>query len=447
MREYIELITNVINEATYEYDKNKRQPALMTWDEYIVLLNPRDIAHADDAYNVDIKQLNRNYESYLNRDGGAIRYRDHTLYVYTNGKTSDKLILALKNSSGDTHFAIIFENVLYYDPLLIDEDKAMSYTSATYHQVKEVQPTKYMKKLAERISVASPIEEYPKLIKRIQVRTGEYIEIRQGNDAWNDVSAFNEDGLRIAFAGDEWGAILIQVAKEYQGLGIGTTLSKIYFDMFPEKESGGLTPSGLAQVRKVWESEVRKFLANGIYSNLIRKGQLSKERLDSILSGLSKHKVDKIPFPTKKPSQKDKQYIAYYNGSNAFVLYDVEYLMDQNPKYIYAYLHLEQDVYGKVYVYRFDYEDDKDRQTLFYMALQTLTNEGAVLSHGVDGEDFFKKDDLDHVDINKDKYTLKKNMFGNVNNIFAKEKQLRRRVDKYNEVLYSLLEDAESKWK
>jgi len=448
MKKYLNLIENILTEATYDYDKNKLQPALMTRNEYLSHRNPAHKSHPDDSYNMDIASMNRNYSMNLKRQGGAMILGSTKYEVYTNEKNDREFIGVVKDANeSDTVYAFSNDGVLYYDPMTISKKDASMLLNADYHDL-ELQPVKYIKNQYEQIFIKSRLEEFDKFLKRINI-DGEYIQIRQDTSDRGDIAAFNEEGMIVAVGQDEWGAVLISVAEEYKGKGIGPIMQKIYTELYPEKESGGFTPSGLNNAVKVWEKEVRNFLAAGIYSNLIRKGEISKERVQDIVDGLS-GKVDYQSLLPKKIPQKEKDYLIYYNGANSFILYDKDYLLDHDMKYIYAYIHFETKPTtddDELYVYRFEYESDKDRQTIFYIAIQQLQSEGIKIKEDEPGSDYFKYDDMKYIDVDEGYFNLTKGVFSNLNLLYSKERQLRNQIDKYNEVLYNLLEDAERKWR
>ena len=448
MKNYIDLIENVLSEATNDYDKNKVQPALMTREEYLSHRNPRNISHSSSSYQNTIASLNRDYGLNLNSQGGTMLIGSDRYNLIGNDLEGNEYFAVLKKiDDRDTIYAFSKDGVMYYDPMLISKNNAVRALDADFHDL-EIQPVKYIKNLYNQMILKSKIDDYDELIKRMKV-DDEYIQIRKRNDEFGDLAAFNEDDMVVAIAQNEWGAVLISVAEEYKGKGIGQVMQKIYTDMYPDRESGGFTPSGLENAVKVWEKEVKKFSASGIYSNLIRKGEMSKERVEKILGGLSGKVNYKANLPKVIP-QREKDYMVYYNGANAFILYDKDYLLDHDLKYIYAYLHLEKKPTAKdneLYVYRFEYESDKDRQTLFHIAIQQMDSEDIVVKEDEPGSDYFKYDDMKHIDVNDGKFKITKKPFSNLNMLYSKEKQLRNQIDKYNEVLYNLLEDAERKWR
>lgn len=448
MKQYIDLIENVLSEATNDYDKTKVQPALMTREEYLSHRNPNHTSHSSSAYQTDLASMNRDYSLSLNRQSGGLRMGTERYNVFSNEKEGKEYFSVLKLADDkDVIVAFTKDGVMYYDPMMLRKEQAVRALDADFHDL-DNQPVKYIKNLYNQMILRSRVEEYDEPIKRIKI-DDEYIQIRKRNDEFGDIAAFNEDDMIVGVAQDEWGATLVMVADEYKGKGIGQVLQKIYTDMYPDKQSGGFTPSGLNNAVKVWEKEVKKFAAAGIYSNLVRKGEISKERVEKILSGLSSRVDFKSNLPKIVP-QREKDYLVYYNGTNAFILYDKDYLLDQDLKYIYSYINLGQkmdDKEDEVYVYRFEYDSDKDRQTLFHLAVQQMQSEGVTVREDEEGSDYFKYDDMKHITVKDGKFKLNSKPFANLNMLYSKEKQLRKQIDKYNEVLYNLLEDAERKWR
>lgn len=448
MDKYIKLIDNVLNEATFKYDTTKIQPALMTISEYLSHRNPSGKMHSGSSYQDTLKTLNKNHSFVmLKRQGGIMSYSSTYLSVWCNEKSGYDNVRVLKDHVDvNDIYAFTHQGVLYYDPTRIKKERAMMFLDVDDYDI-QAQPVKYINQYYESLTTVSRIKEYGKLIKRMRFGD-EYIEFRKREDEFGDVAAFNEDGLVVSIGQDEWGAVLVTVAKEYRGQGIGQVMQKLYTEMYPEKESGGFTPSGLHNARKVWEKEVKKFLSAGIYSNMIRKGQIEKSRVSDITSGLSGN-VDVSSFIPDKPIKpKDKHYLVHYNGKNAFILYDKEYLIEQDRKYIYGYLHVSTDTNNDNIVYRFEYESDKDRHLLLYMAVQELSSDNDKIRADAESSDYFKYNDMQNLKVDGDGYfELSKNMFSNLKMIYSKEKQLRRQIDKYNEILYLLLEDAEYKWR
>lgn len=447
MDKYIHLIESALMEQTLEYDTTKTQPALMTLPEYLSHRNPRGKMHDTTAYQTTIFDLNQDYsKSGLDRVKTHVAHRGTYFDMWSNKAQGKNIFMVLKHkerrhSEGEVPVAFLSDGVVYYDPLMVGDDFVIMMFG---DHDPEYQKTKYIEPKFRQSMMKNKRGPRGKLLRRMRIDTGEYIELRQKtSDQFQDMAAYNEDGYKVGSAQDEWGAVLVMVADEYKGHGIGRVLQKLYTDAFPDKESGGFTPSGLSNAKKVWQKEVRKFLAGGVYSNMIRKGTMDKDRVDVILSGLDDNvKIDS--FLPKKVEQKQKKYLIYYNGSNAFVLYDKQYLIEQDDTYIYAYVHLEESHdSGLLFPYRVEYEADKDRQTILYIAIQEISK----IDTNFAGSDFFKYDDMEFIKNTDGVLSLTKTIFSNLDAMYANEQRLRNDVDQYNELLYALLEEAESKWK
>ena len=443
MEKYIKLIESVLSEETLDYDKTKIQPALMTLSEYLSHRNPTGKMHDPSAYKTTLHDLNKDYDkTALRRTKSNIYHRGDFYNLWSNGKSGNEMFLVLchQGQHPESPVAFLSDGVVYYDPLQIGEDLL----NTVFGELEvEYQKTKYIDKQYHRLTMVNDGKVRGRLLRRLRINNGEYIEIRQDDNEYETMTAYNEDGYIVGLAQDEWGAVLVQVADEYRGYGIGRVLQKLYTDAYPDKESGGFTPSGLSNAKKVWQKEVRKFLAGGVYSNMIRKGTITKDRVNDILAGLDGNvKIDS--YLPKKIEQNQKRYLIYYNGSATFILYDKQYLATPDEQYIYGYVHLEKSPdSGLLFPYRVEYEGDKDRQTILYIVLQEV----GELDINFSGSDYFKYDDMQYIQNDDGILTLSKSVFSNLNGLYANEKRLRKDVDKYNELLYQLIEDAEGKWK
>lgn len=83
---------------------------------------------------------------------------------------------------------------------------------------------------------------------------------------------------------DEWGCLLVMVASEYHGLGIGPELVKLARTYEPEKDSGGFTPLGLKNFKKVHTAFVKNAMSKGFYSKMVNSGQMTATRAKEIVS-------------------------------------------------------------------------------------------------------------------------------------------------------------------
>lgn len=163
-------------------------------------------------------------------------------------------------------------------------------------------------------------EEYDKLIgtKRIKGMDFRFYVKRSHNEI--TVGVFNEDNERVAASQDEWGAMLIRVAQEYRGFGLGPMVGKIARTLEPMKPSGGFTSAGRKNFVKVYREMVRDALKSGLYASLVREGKMTVARVKEI--------VDSAQLTTRDAPKKGdysstpKDWMLYVGGYGDFILYD-----------------------------------------------------------------------------------------------------------------------------
>lgn len=95
-----------------------------------------------------------------------------------------------------------------------------------------------------------------------------------------------EEDIIVGSAQDEWGCVLIWVFDEYRGMGIGEEIVKLYREYYPSKTSGGFTSFGYNQAKKYHAHLVRKYLSNGIYSDMVKKGEIESSRVKDIIQSI-----------------------------------------------------------------------------------------------------------------------------------------------------------------
>ena len=103
------------------------------------------------------------------------------------------------------------------------------------------------------------------------------------------IIVINDRDIVVGAAQDEWGCVLIYVVKEFKELGIGEELVKLYREIYPYKPSGGFTSAGYAQFKKYYNWMVGRALRNGLYSDLVKRGEISIERVKEILGSRDKN--------------------------------------------------------------------------------------------------------------------------------------------------------------
>jgi hypothetical protein len=137
------------------------------------------------------------------------------------------------------------------------------------------------------------------------------------------VAYHKDEDLIVGAAQDEWGCILVSVLKEYQGNGIGDTLMDLYMHYYPHKSTGGVTTQGEEALKRFHTRQVKKYLQNGIYSDLVRKGEITSERAKEIINSIKK---DVKP---KTGSELSKIYggsgnLMYYLTDNTIIIFDLD---------------------------------------------------------------------------------------------------------------------------
>lgn len=268
-----------ISEATIKRELPRNNdivdPALMTFDEYYKLANSQDKFHSSDAYDWSLADMNKP-DSYL-------QIADYPKLMNTFSVKGIKFELRAKviDAHNDLQFAKTDPETGDY--IYID-GKIQLYTPD------------------ELAAMGSPKYRYDFAI--IEKDTNKFVGISQ----------------------DEWGAILIVVAREYRGFGLGEILSKITREHLPAKSSGGFTSKGAYTFEKTHRAFVRDALTQGRYRDMLRDGTITKDRLQAILASArldSKRPDSKIAFNSDGGAFAiDKSKWMLYSENNDFIIYD-----------------------------------------------------------------------------------------------------------------------------
>jgi polyhydroxyalkanoate synthesis regulator phasin len=148
------------------------------------------------------------------------------------------------------------------------------------------------------------------------------------------IAYHRDENLIIGSVQDEWGCVLISVLKEYQGNGIGETLIDLYRHYYPYKPTGGVTSQGESSLRRFHTRQVKKYLQNGIYSDLVKKGEITAERAKEIINSITKETKQKTG------SELSKIYggtgkLMYYLTDNTVIIFDmsVKEIMDKRENF------------------------------------------------------------------------------------------------------------------
>jgi hypothetical protein len=261
---------NKILEATRPYVEKIIDPALMTFSEYYTMANERDKFHPSSAYETNVSDLNaewrgnprEKYENLINTitvKGLVFEVREHI-----DDRWEGKYV---KTDSDGNVVRNENKEIMYYDEneikLIIPEEKRFRYEYA--------------------------------IVKK---DTGELVGVTQ----------------------DEWGTLLVMVASEYNKFGFGTLLVKLAREKRPDRPSGGFTPQGLANFKRVHSQMIRDYMESGFYSHLIKSGVISVGRAKEIISSIktSRPKKDDKNLSSDDP----KNWVVLTDGSTYAVLYD-----------------------------------------------------------------------------------------------------------------------------
>lgn len=312
--------------------------------------------------------------------------------------------------------------------------------------------------LAKLNSYDANKSEYPKLMRRMRIRGIEF-EFRLKEDRWGpEVAVWNEDGEKVAVVQDEWGCVLIMVAREYRGFGFGPILGKIARTMAPDKPSGGFTPSGYRNFVKVYREMVRDALKNGFYAEQVRAGKMTVARVKEIVASA---KLEVRPqTPAGDLSSGPKDWMLYVGGYGDFVLYDrklkdviekeeQDYWIEKMVKGVMLVREIHN---GAGIVVAFGGDSDKIKTLMMTCAISYCKGEGIPLY--VDPEDrqyvdpkFGRVSEQSDYKTGYERYPVE--LLGRIGleDFKTVERLFRRKFDQYDEFKNRMLEIGFSKWR
>lgn len=377
-------------------------PALLTFDEYCKIINKSEKMHPDDAYHTTLK----NFEHYKPSDYPIlINNIEINGLMFTIKKREEKNKYVQVDSNGNIIRGKNGNEVFYY----------------TDEQVLEL---------------GKPLYNH------------EYVAICE-----NKI---------VAMVQDEWGCVLVRVAEEFKGFGLGPLLVKIERKESPYKSSGGFTSAGYKNIMKVYVQIVSEFLTSGLYLKLVKQHEITPERVKEILESCKKLKS----FINKNPKQKfdfsdnPSDWLLYYKDS-CFILYnkklkDVienasDYFVD---RYIKGFAWISGGINYDNQLRRFAGDTDEIKKVLMLCAtkLMNMENRGLMIEgHELQyvDTDFCEVEDISYGDW-KYEITFKKDITKKLNIPFSlditKEREFRKSFDKYDEFKNRLIELAEGKW-
>lgn len=226
----------------------------------------------------------------------------------------------------------------------------------------------------------------------------------------------------VGFAVDEWGALLISVVKEYQQMGIGEELVKAYRAKTPDKDSGGFTDAGYKQIQRYYTWMVNKFSSSGIYSDMVKKGEISIERAKEILNSRPiKNMREKNLIKRDSPNtiakyyakDEDKIYLIEDNWVIIFdgALKDINEIDKSNAtdilyeKIIYAYVYIvDFNDYPQIYTV---YGDEENISQAIYILSAMQQKYGGLGDYYLRNFEEKYKNIINKIYDNKNLYKLK----------------------------------------
>lgn len=263
---------SIIREATTDYVRKLADPALMTYREYYKLVNPEDKYHPSAAYESDVESLNK--------------------WDHNKKDLFPKLIRRIKINGITFEFRLQTEDRFQSNYYKTNPETGM------YLRDENDQLIPYTREEVERGMVVPHSRRYRYAI-----------------------GVFTEEDGYVGGSQDEWGCMLIRVADEFRGFGLGPIIGKMARTLEPRKSSGGFTPQGSKNFFRVYQEFVREYARSGMYSFLVKSGQITAERAKVILDSAKLHiktSREAHNLNTNDPSD----WLLYVGGYGDFIIYD-----------------------------------------------------------------------------------------------------------------------------
>lgn len=263
---------------------------------------------------------------------------------------------------------------------------------------------------------------------------------------------------QVAVTQDEWGCLLVVVAREYRQFGLGPVLTKMAWEAEPGKSTGGCTPGGARVVEKVHQDFVREYLRNGTYSRLIREGAITIERVKEILK--SAHLESQYVAPRAKGKiqfgMNDPKNFLLFEQDGGFILYDrkLKDLLERGSEDDFYWM--EKAIKGhsfagggyhsddKLFLHQLGGDTPQIKKFMFMLALSYAKKEGVPLK-------IFDNDlnmvNPSEVELDERNLATMKGAPINWGPMKAQETQFRKTFDRYGEFKDRLMEMADAKYR
>ena len=246
-----------------------QNPALMTIGEYLHAVDPAKKDHPDTSYDVDLE--------HMNQDLGSGNWRDKS-----------KFPIFLKR--------VKLRGIYFEFRLSVTKNVYNKFDHEKMEHIRDENGDVIPYSDEENAAAGRQIKEY-------------------------SIAVYDEDGRCVATTGDEWGCMLIQVAKEYRGFGLGPVLIRLARHFEPLKPSGGFTSGGQMNFIKMHRGIVRDALKNGFYNKMVKAGKITVARVKEIIDSahLDQKPKDKDQLNLNNKDPNDWLVLAEYGG---FTVYD-----------------------------------------------------------------------------------------------------------------------------
>ncbi len=414
---------------------------LMTLDVFLRKRNKQGKSHPSGAYDINIMKMNE------------------TLYSVAREKVNNREFVISKDLGGDDNglvfehegkvVAVLHGGVMYHDSLLRPRELPTSYyrhgrdghTQLAIERYKQVKyASEYVTLVSDR--AAKNRRNFPFLLQNVV--HGEPLQVRSAGppqkNKGTSLAVLNSRWEIVADALDEWNCTLIRTAEEYRGRGLGTMLGQHWYEHNPDFDSGGFTPGGRNNAQRMWEVRVREFLANGWYSEFVRKGVITRQQVAEITKDLR----GRVPRPRAAPQPVKPDIRVFTDEDIGFVVYDSRFLEDPSEDYVHGFGFFRDAPRIGTFLYTIDY-DRKYAKLTTAVALQMARDNNHPLYVGPEYTDLVEWEQVQHVQKEGDYISLTQDVLP-LKQLSRLEQAHRRAVDRYEEKKNLLLEIANSKW-
>lgn len=272
------------------------------------------------------------------------------------------------------------------------------------------------------------------------------------------IAVVDEENQCVASLQDEWGCVLVMVAREYRGFGFGAMLVELAYTIEPAKPSGGFTESGFRTFRKVYREFVGQALRAGRYRQLIQDGVLTMSRVKEIIASANLENRSKAPAKRDLANRDPRDWLLY-GTDTTFILYDRklrehtddEHWGDQMLKAMIHFGIIERSDRHYGIIYTFGGEKPTIKTLMLRCAAHVCEQDNAVLMVDPEDEALIDSKFLTAGETNMDtgyqRIEVRLAVPFDPTAMTEHEAEWRQSFDQYDEFFNTLLERADSKYR